>query len=61
MNKIGRLLEHWIEHCKEHNEKYLEWAERIKEENPDVAELIFEAVRRFEEGVKLLEKAREKL
>ncbi len=61
MNKIERLLEHWIEHCKEHNEKYLEWAEKIRGENPDVAKLIVEAVRRFEEGVKLLEEALKRL
>ncbi len=61
MDKLKRLLEHWIEHSEEHNAKYLEWAERIREERPDVAELILEAVKKFREGEELLRKAVEKL
>ncbi len=57
MDKLKHLLEHWIEHCKEHNAKYLEWTERIRDERPDVAELIVRAVERFEEGVRILEEA----
>ncbi len=61
MEKLKRLLEHWIEHSKEHNAKYLEWAEKIRNERPDIAELIVKAVEKFREGEKLLEEAYSKL
>ncbi len=57
MEKLKHLLEHWIEHSREHDVKYLEWAEKIKNERPDVAELIIKAVEKFKEGEKLLEEA----
>ena len=56
--KLRHLLEHWIEHSKEHTAKYAEWAEKIKEENPEVSELMLNAVKKFEEGEKLLDEAR---
>ncbi|AEA46819.1 hypothetical protein [Archaeoglobus veneficus] len=59
--KLKHLLEHWIEHSREHTAKYVEWAERIKGENPEVSDMLMEAVRKFEEGEKLLEKAMELL
>jgi DNA gyrase/topoisomerase IV subunit A len=61
MEKLKHLLKHWIEHSKEHNAKYLEWAEKVKDERPDIAELIVKAVEKFEEGEKLLEEAYNKL
>ncbi len=61
MEKLKHLLEHWIEHNREHNAKYMEWAEKIKNERPDVAELIIKAVEKFKEGEKLLEEAYNKL
>ena len=61
MEKLKYLLEHWIEHNREHNAKYIEWAERIRDERPDVAELIIKAVEKFKEGEKLLEEAYNKL
>ena len=61
MEKLKHLLEHWIEHNREHNAKYVEWAERIRDERPDVAELIIKAVEKFKEGEKLLEEAYNKL
>ena len=59
--KLKHLLKHWIEHSQEHNKKYLEWADKIKEYRPDVAELIREAVKKFEEGERLLRQAYDKL
>jgi post-segregation antitoxin (ccd killing protein) len=55
--KLKHLLEHWIEHNREHVAKYEEWAEKIKNENLEVSRLIREAIRKFEEGEKLLGEA----
>ncbi len=56
--KLAHLLEHWIEHSEEHNRKYVEWAEKIKSSNPEIAELLLQAVEKFREGEELLRKAR---
>lgn len=61
MDRLKHLLEHWIEHSREHNSKYLEWAGKIKNERPDVAELIVKAVEKFKEGERLLEEAYKRL
>lgn len=61
MDKLEHLLRHWIEHTEEHNAKYLEWAEKIKKDRPDVAELIVKAVEKFKEGEMYLKRALEKL
>ncbi len=61
MEKLKHLLEHWIEHSKEHTKKYEEWAERIKDENPEVAELLKKAVEMFKSGEEFLERALSKL
>ncbi len=59
--KLRHLLEHWIEHSREHTEKYAEWAEKIKNINPEASELLAKAVKRFEEGENLLERAKDLL
>ncbi len=61
MEKLKHLLEHWIEHSKEHTKKYEEWAEKIKDDAPEVSELLMKAVEKFREGEKLLEEAMNKL
>ncbi len=61
IEKLSHLLEHWVEHSAEHRKKYLEWADKIETENKEVAEIIREAAKKFEEGEKLLEKARREL
>ena len=61
MEKLKHLLEHWIEHSKEHTKKYEEWAEKIKGDAPEVAELLKNAVEKFREGEKFLEEAMKKL
>ncbi len=63
MNKdrLKSLLEHWIEHSLEHSEKYFEWAEKISSEMPEISELLKKAAMKFEEGVRLLEDAKNKL
>ncbi len=61
MDRLKHLLEHWIEHSREHNSKYLEWAKKIRDERPDVAELIVKAVEKFREGERFLEEAYKRL
>ena len=61
IEKLKHLLEHWIEHNSEHTAKYKEWAEKIKENKPEVSEILLRAVEKFEEGEKLLEKAKASL
>ncbi len=50
LEKLKILVEHWIEHNEEHIGKYKEWAEKLKGERDDLAELIAESVRYFEKG-----------
>ncbi|NHW88068.1 MAG: hypothetical protein HA490_00115 [Archaeoglobales archaeon] len=58
MEKFGKLLEHWIEHNEEHIESYKKW---IKNLNPELAELLEKAVRKFEEGNSILKEIMKKL
>jgi predicted XRE-type DNA-binding protein len=60
-DKLKRLLEHWIEHSKEHTAKYVEWSEKLKVEMPEISRLLRRAVEKYEEGEKLLEEAYNKL
>ncbi|MBC7110106.1 MAG: hypothetical protein H5T46_03745 [Archaeoglobi archaeon] len=57
MQKLKHLLEHWIEHSREHTRKYEEWAEKLKNENPEISEILRKASERFREGERLLEEA----
>jgi len=56
IEKLRHLVEHWIEHNEEHVSKYREWADRIKPLNPEISEIILEAVEHFEKGNKVLKK-----
>ncbi|MBO8182578.1 MAG: hypothetical protein H0Z28_07265 [Archaeoglobus sp.] len=58
MERLKHLLEHWIEHNAEHTAKYKEWAEKVREERPDVSDMLLKAVERFEEGEELLREAK---
>ncbi len=59
VEKLRRLLEHWIEHSQEHTVKYKEWAEKIREKKKEVSDLLNQAVEKFEEGEHMLKKARD--
>ncbi len=58
MEKFRRLLEHWIEHNDEHIENYRKW---IKNLDPELAELLEKAVKKFEEGNNILKEIIKKL
>ncbi len=55
--KLKALLEHWIEHNEEHIQKYKEWAERLRGENPKISELLDKAIEKFREGGEILKEA----
>jgi len=55
IEKFKTILKHYIEHSKEHTEKYIEWAEKIKNENKEIAKLLLKAVEKFREGEGILE------
>ncbi|MCD6494377.1 MAG: hypothetical protein J7K36_11420 [Archaeoglobaceae archaeon] len=59
VEKLKHLLEHWIEHNKEHVAKYEEWAEKMEDERPEVSELLRKAIEKFNEGEKFLKEAYE--
>lgn len=59
--KIKFLIEHWIEHNREHVNKYYELAEKLQKDLPEVSELISKAIRCFEEGDRYLEEASKKI
>ncbi len=45
IEKLKRLLHHWIEHNQEHSRTYREWAERVMELNPEASLLLEDIVR----------------
>jgi DNA gyrase/topoisomerase IV subunit A len=58
IERLKRLLEHWIEHNAEHMTKYKEWAENVREERLEVSDLLLKAVEKFEEGEEFLRRAK---
>ncbi len=61
LEKLRHLLEHWIEHNEEHILKYVEWAEKIKNERSDISRMIERSIEHFEAGNQVLKKALEML
>jgi len=61
MEKLKHLLSHWIEHSEEHTKKYNEWAEKIKDSNPEVSKLMYKAVENFRKGEEYLKEALKRL
>jgi hypothetical protein len=59
--KLGKLLDHWIEHSTDHTQKYLDWAEDLKYSDPGIAQCLMDAVEHFQSGERSLREARERL
>ena len=60
--KLDVLLNHWIEHNKEHGEEYKEWTEKTKSlEESEVHDNILEAVQQLDKVNESLLKALNKL
>lgn len=48
IEKLKKLLHHWIEHNQEHSRIYREWAGRVKELNPGASLLLEDIVKETE-------------
>jgi len=59
--KLKHLLAHWIEHNREHAEKYKEWAEKLEKDEPDVSAILKNVAEKMNEIEDLLKLALEKL
>lgn len=57
IEKLRRLIPHWIEHNEEHSESYKHWAQRINESNPELSQILYEVSREGEKLNDLLKKA----
>lgn len=56
--RLHRLLEHWIEHSKEHQISFTEWAEKAEKMGLSSASAsLAQAVRKMDEVVQNLQKA----
>ena len=56
--RLEKLLEHWIEHSREHEESFREWAERAEEMGlSSAAAHLSEAVEGMEGVVRSLQRA----
>ena len=56
--KLGVLLEHWIEHNKEHAEEFQKWADKAKGSGEgNVGDAISKAAEQLEKANELLLKA----
>lgn len=59
LEKLKHLVDHWIEHNEEHISKYMEWAEKIKKDHPELSRIIMESVEFFNQGNEKLKKLKE--
>ncbi|RLB69066.1 MAG: hypothetical protein DRH03_08995 [Deltaproteobacteria bacterium] len=58
--KLGMLLNHWIDHNDSHQTDYKKWAAQAKEEGlTDVVAKILEAMQLFQEGNQRLRQAQQ--
>ncbi len=61
LEKFKVILKHYIEHSKEHTDKYLEWSEKLKTEDEEISRLLQKAVEKFREGENILEEIYRKI
>ncbi len=64
LERLKRLLEHWIEHNREHARNYMDWAKRIEDLNPlsgDLSRILKDLSSETERLEGLLKKALEEL
>jgi len=59
--RLEKLLEHWIEHNRDHTKKYEEWAKKLRESEPEISKGLLEAVVYFRKGEATLEDVRDML
>lgn len=60
--RLKKLLEHWIEHSREHEQRFREWAEKAETMGlKSVSPHLSQAVKRMEEVAKSLQTALDEL
>ena len=59
--KLGTLLNYWIEHNEEHGGEFKDWAEKIRPNNPEIAEELLQAAGEMDKATGYLVRARERL
>jgi len=60
-DELGKLIDYWLEHNREHGQEFLEWAEKAKPLGNEVARSLSAAATKMAEANQFLEKAREVL
>lgn len=60
--KLGHLLEHWIEHNKNHSQSFDEWSNKIRQAGfENTADELLEAEQKMDECTRILEKAKDNI
>ena len=59
--KLIALIDYWIEHNREHEQEFRDWADRAASSSGEVAQRLQEAAARMAEASECLEKSRQAL
>ena len=59
--KLDTLIDYWIEHNREHEREFRDWARNVSTARRDVADLLLKAAAGLAEATTWLEKARQAL
>lgn len=60
IEKLRVMLPHWIDHNQGHGKEFAQWAEKLTDDAPEVAQLLQTAVQSLQEAQNCLEQALEK-
>ena len=60
VEKLRVMLQHWIDHNKGHGGEFAQWAEKLTNDSPEVAQLLHDAVQSLQKAQSYLEEALEK-
>jgi len=60
--RLKKLLEHWIEHSREHEQRFREWTEKAEAMGlKSVSQHLFQAIKGMEDVAKSLQRALDEL
>ena len=59
--KLDMLLDYWIEHNREHEKEFRDWAENVSTARGDVADMLLKAAGGLAQATSYLEEARRAL
>ena len=60
IDKLRVMLPHWIDHNQGHGKEFAQWAEKLADDSPEVAQLLRDAVQSLQKAQTSLEDALEK-